>query len=1245
MNQLNISLLAAIIDCGPNKIRGKVPLWPEIDGVFSSEKDLDSRLTRFVQYVVETRLNENDSFLRILLPDNTLPLSVFERQGVAHFIHIESINRDYFESINGEVNPDSLRRVVKLPFDCEAVEIPILLDTKTKEKKYVNVRIDAFLSPPDKTRSVWVPVLDRIFSIPGNSEVQPALIEEINRIIARNDLLRTPDFIERMSYIRSVHGRFFYCMLAVPPTADSFFLKAITEKKEYPPESFGFTQANYSLKTAEEIEGFKQELELMTEAFDQPVPQSVLLVGPPGSGKTALWRKFVAKNLSTELAESFWESDAVSLVSETGTSPDECIRGLAEWSARKKPIFHLGNLWEIDQTGKSTQENRSIADLLLPAITRGQLPVVAECDQEQYTALDHLHPALLTPFLVIKMPEANQARNRAILSKLNNLYLHGAMIPEALSRLESLLTRYSPYESVPGAAAALMKHMAEENSDGEQKIGPIDEQKVTSLFSSQTGLPLFLLDSAVPLDMNKAREFFVQRVMGQGGEQTGTSSGKESVRESDSIGAVPIVLDVVETIKSRMTKQDGPIASLLFIGPTGVGKTELAKTLAEYLYGNPRKMVRIDMSEYAHYGAADRLINGTMTDEGILTAAVRAQPLGVVLLDEFEKAHSSVFDLLLQILGEGRLTDSRGRLADFRNCVIILTSNLGAENFGRSSIGFSKRQETDSAVSFFTTEVSRLVRPELLNRIDRIVPFHALSAQTLHSILERELSLLQKRQGILIRPISLELDEAVKEELVRRGYDPRYGARPLRRILEREILQPLAEELYDIPLDKPVSAHFKLESNTIKLEVRQKKRKSGKDELADRRSMDKSRLLELSKLCHSVCAIRNSTEVKEIRSNVAWWLQERMKMEAHLSKHPEHAWKIHQFRNEQKQRMNRSALKTEKEIESNQSLLENLDLLCEELSEQEVSAVLAWLSDKPVDIDLSDYQTQCDQMIRELYVRSRPMPETNNFWFSSDNTEFLIYFARLLDTYLKAQNMNGTFWYSRIAPEGILESDSPEITAGDTFYPYGTRYENQEAPIQNEDNHDHYVESADNVILEARRCKYYLPEYRREYCSFWEIQRNKLNDLVEPEWNHGGPPAAILLTGITAPCQKAILGRLSGSHMITMNKRRYWLWFGPHFDSSKEADSCFKMLNRTRLGARINFSWNLFEGNFRSDVVSWKSVICTGYVMKGMLRVNTNPNIMPPALAPLVLADYNRFMYALTCTENPEDAEDFDRII
>jgi ATP-dependent Clp protease ATP-binding subunit ClpA len=243
------------------------------------------------------------------------------------------------------------------------------------------------------------------------------------------------------------------------------------------------------------------------------------------------------------------------------------------------------------------------------------------------------------------------------------------------------------------------------------------------------------------------------------------------------------------------------------------------------------------MSEFSTPFAVERLIGGLGAAEGQLTAKMREQPFSVLLFDELEKAHPQFFDLLLQILGEGRLTDASGRVADFTNAVIVMTSNLGAESFGRGRSGFlSGVREKQAAIKHFTAAVRDFFRPEIFNRIDRIVPFAPLDEKTAGAITELEIKKLRNREGLKFRQIKLNLQKEVVQFLAQTGYDVRYGARPLGRTIERELLAPLAFQLNEHSLDEKLTINISLENNrpkfAIETDANQKKRTSANFVLA-----------------------------------------------------------------------------------------------------------------------------------------------------------------------------------------------------------------------------------------------------------------------------------------------------------------------------------------------------------------------------------------------------------------------------
>jgi ATP-dependent Clp protease ATP-binding subunit ClpB len=302
----------------------------------------------------------------------------------------------------------------------------------------------------------------------------------------------------------------------------------------------------------------------------------------------------------------------------------------------------------------------------------------------------------------------------------------------------------------------------------------VDDEDVAEVVSKWTGIPVSKLVEGEMAKLLKMEDRLHQRVVGQD-------------------DAIRVVSDAVRRTRSGIADPNRPVGSFLFLGPTGVGKTELARALAEFLFDDERNMVRVDMSEYQEKHTVARLIGAPpgyvgYEEGGQLTEAVRRKPYSVILLDEIEKAHPEVFNVLLQVLDDGRLTDGQGRTVDFRNTVIIMTSNLGSHEFGEMPLGAdegAKKRVMEAVRGFF--------RPEFLNRIDDIVVFSPLTAAEIKVIVDIQLRVLSAR--LAERNIALSLTEAARDELAVTGYDPSFGARPLKRALQREILNPLAQEI------------------------------------------------------------------------------------------------------------------------------------------------------------------------------------------------------------------------------------------------------------------------------------------------------------------------------------------------------------------------------------------------------------------------------------------------------------------
>ncbi len=510
--------------------------------------------------------------------------------------------------------------------------------------------------------------------------------------------------------------------------------------------------------------------------------RSVLLVGPSGVGKTALLHELARSTHRFGFpATPFWETSGSQLVSGAsgyGMWQERC-QSLSQEAAKQRAIVGLGNLVELAQVGRGEGQLTGVAEFLIPSIGRGQLVAVTEVTPEEYARLEAENPRLLSTFVRFEVAEPSPETFSEILLKCSqdlestrgDSEEDANFSESALLEIERLHRRYASYSAFPGRPIRFLRQLYHSKAD--ERITANDVQR---FFSTQTGLPSFLLDDAEPLDLAAVRAWFETRLLGQ---EIATQR----------------VVDLISVTKSRLARPGKPLASLFFAGPTGVGKTELAKCLAEFLFGDRNRLVRFDMSEYADPVSLWRLTGSRHGEEGLLTAKVREQPFGVFLLDEIEKADPGLFDLLLQVLGEGRLTDAAGRVADFTNAVVIMTSNLGAETFSTQGPGFHSDETSlgRRAREHFIDEIRASFRPEFFNRLDDVIPFVPLDQAAILEIAARELDLLGRREGIQNGRLEFELGEGVRERLACDGFDIRYGARPLKRRIEKDLLVPVAE--------------------------------------------------------------------------------------------------------------------------------------------------------------------------------------------------------------------------------------------------------------------------------------------------------------------------------------------------------------------------------------------------------------------------------------------------------------------
>jgi ATP-dependent Clp protease ATP-binding subunit ClpC len=318
----------------------------------------------------------------------------------------------------------------------------------------------------------------------------------------------------------------------------------------------------------------------------------------------------------------------------------------------------------------------------------------------------------------------------------------------------------------------------------------IAENEIADVVSMWTGIPVFKLTEAESARLVRMEEELHKRLIGQ---HEAIVSVSKSIRRA----------------RAGIKDPKRPTGSFIFLGPSGVGKTELARTLAEFLFGNEDAMIKLDMSEYMEKHSVSRLVGSPpgyigYDEGGQLTEAVRRKPYSVIVLDEIEKAHPDVFNILLQILEDGRLTDAQGRKVDFRNAIVIMTSNIGAGTISKNqTLGFSIGDEQglsyDDMKTRITGELKKVFRPELLNRIDEVIVFHKLTREEIFQIVDLLLKRVREQMGA--HEVTIELTEEAKELLVEKGYDPTMGARPLRRAIQRHIEDPLADFVLGRSLD------------------------------------------------------------------------------------------------------------------------------------------------------------------------------------------------------------------------------------------------------------------------------------------------------------------------------------------------------------------------------------------------------------------------------------------------------------
>lgn len=601
--------------------------------------------------------------------------------------------------------------------------------------------------------------------------------------------------------------------------------------------------------------GREKEIERVIQVLSRKKKNNPVLIGDPGVGKTAIVEGLAQKIAKGDVPEVLLNKRVISLdmgsiVAGTkfrGEFEERLKRIVDEIRNAKDVIIFIDEMHTLVGAG-AAEGAIDAANILKPALARGELQCIGATTLDEYRKYVEKDAALERRFQPITVGEPTREETKAILEGLRDRYeahhrvkitdsaieaavklsdryitdrflpdkaidlideaasrvrLKGMVVPPDLKKLEEKLKEirkekeaavqneeFEKAAKLRDSEQKILTELENQRNNWEQKKGTaeavVTEEDIAAVVSLWTGVPVARLAEEETERLLKLEEILHQRVIGQD-------------------EAVKALSRAIRRARAGLKDPKRPIGSFIFLGPTGVGKTELARALAEALFGDEDAMLRLDMSEYTERHTVSRLIGAPpgyvgYEEAGQLTERVRRRPYTVVLLDEIEKAHPEIFNVLLQVIEDGRLTDAKGRTVDFKNTVIIMTSNVGAQLIENDAVlGFRPRETEEESYERMkervTGELRRTFRPEFLNRLDEIIVFHPLTKEHIKEIVV--LMLKDLTEQLRENNLALEVTDNAKEVLVTEGFDKQYGARPLRRAIQRLIENPLSEAMLE----------------------------------------------------------------------------------------------------------------------------------------------------------------------------------------------------------------------------------------------------------------------------------------------------------------------------------------------------------------------------------------------------------------------------------------------------------------